>query len=167
MLIATNVAARGLDIPDVDYIIQYDPPDSVESYVHRAGRACRGDSTKKGVGILFLNENEVKFAQILRDQVKLDIKEYEFPTKKILNVQEEMEKVVATNYNLAKAAQEAFRDCCLAYANHQLKNIFDIGRLDIQALSKSFGLKSIPKVDAIIQRQREAMKQTARKRQHK
>lgn len=62
VLIATNVAARGLDIPDVDYIIQYDPPDSIESYVHRAGRACRGDSTKKGVGILFLNENEVKFA---------------------------------------------------------------------------------------------------------
>lgn len=44
VLIATNIASRGLDIPDVDYIIQYDPPDSVESYIHRAGRACRGVS---------------------------------------------------------------------------------------------------------------------------
>lgn len=66
ILLATNVAARGLDIPDVDYIIQYDPPDTIESYVHRAGRACRGITQKKGVGLLFLSETEVGFVELLK-----------------------------------------------------------------------------------------------------
>ncbi|CAL5997379.1 ATP-dependent_RNA helicase HAS1 [Hexamita inflata] len=157
VLIATNVAARGLDIPDVDYIIQFDPPDSIESYVHRAGRACRGTTSRKGTGILFLSETETGFVKML-SEIGLVLSEFEFPTKKIINVQEEMEKTVSTNYNLATLAQAAFRDCCLAYANHSLRKIFDIAKLEVEKLSKSYGLRVMPRIDAIIGRQRKEMK---------
>ena len=43
ILVATDVAARGLDIPAIEHVINYDIPDTVEDYVHRAGRAARGD----------------------------------------------------------------------------------------------------------------------------
>ena len=53
VLLCTDVAARGLDIPAVDWIIQYDPPDDPKEYIHRVGRTARG---KEGVGraLLFL-----------------------------------------------------------------------------------------------------------------
>lgn len=53
-LIATNVAARGLDIPSVDLIIQLQPPRKVDDYVHRAGRT--GRAGKNGVCITFYNK---------------------------------------------------------------------------------------------------------------
>lgn len=45
ILIATDVAARGLDIPAIRHVVHYDLPDTVEDYVHRSGRTARGDAT--------------------------------------------------------------------------------------------------------------------------
>ncbi|MFO7570832.1 MAG: DEAD/DEAH box helicase [Smithellaceae bacterium] len=56
ILIATDVSARGIDIADVNYVINYDLPDKAENYVHRVGRTGRGVS--KGVAISFCSEDE-------------------------------------------------------------------------------------------------------------
>jgi len=57
-LIATNVAARGLDIPEVDLIVQMEPPTSVDTYIHRAGRTARAG--KSGVCITFFSRKETE-----------------------------------------------------------------------------------------------------------
>ncbi len=56
ILIATDVTARGIDIPDVDFVVNYDLPDKAENYVHRVGRTGRG--TKKGQAVSFCSEEE-------------------------------------------------------------------------------------------------------------
>lgn len=56
VLIATDVSARGIDIPDVDYVVNYDLPDVVENYVHRVGRTGRG--VKKGEAVSFCSPEE-------------------------------------------------------------------------------------------------------------
>tara|TARA_R110001583_G_scaffold10417_4_gene47854 strand:+ start:24095 stop:25363 length:1269 start_codon:yes stop_codon:yes gene_type:complete len=56
VLIATDVSARGIDIPNVDYVVNYDLPDVDENYVHRVGRTGRG--VQKGVAISFCSEEE-------------------------------------------------------------------------------------------------------------
>src|SRR3989344_2147760 len=53
ILIATDVASRGLDIPNVSHVINYDLPESYEAYIHRIGRTGRAD--KKGVALTFVN----------------------------------------------------------------------------------------------------------------
>ena len=56
ILIATDVSARGIDIQNVDYVINYDFPDVAENYVHRVGRTGRGD--KKGLAVSFCSPEE-------------------------------------------------------------------------------------------------------------
>ena len=56
LLIATDVSARGVDIPDVDYVVNYDLPEQTENYVHRVGRTGRGRN--KGNAISFCSEQE-------------------------------------------------------------------------------------------------------------
>lgn len=56
VLIATDVSARGIDIPHVDYVVNYDLPDVAENYVHRVGRTGRGD--KKGEAVSFCSPEE-------------------------------------------------------------------------------------------------------------
>ncbi len=56
ILIATDVTARGIDIPDVELVINYDLPDKEENYVHRVGRTGRGK--KKGKALAFCSEGE-------------------------------------------------------------------------------------------------------------
>ena len=56
ILIATDVSARGIDIPDVDQVVNYDLPESAENYVHRVGRTGRGE--KKGLAVSFCSPEE-------------------------------------------------------------------------------------------------------------
>lgn len=53
VLVATDVAARGLDVPNIDLVIQIEPPKEVETYIHRSGRTARAGA--KGVCITFYN----------------------------------------------------------------------------------------------------------------
>ncbi|MBI2767065.1 MAG: DEAD/DEAH box helicase [Chloroflexi bacterium] len=56
-LVATNVAARGLDIPDIEHVINYDVPQNSEEYIHRIGRTARAG--KKGSAVTFVSEWEL------------------------------------------------------------------------------------------------------------
>jgi ATP-dependent RNA helicase RhlE len=56
VLITTDVACRGIDIPDMDYVVNYDLPDNPENYVHRCGRTGRGN--KRGQALSFCSKNE-------------------------------------------------------------------------------------------------------------
>lgn len=58
LLIATDVAARGLDIPNVEHVIHYQVPRTGENYIHRSGRTARGK--KEGIAVLFMEPKEVK-----------------------------------------------------------------------------------------------------------
>ena len=65
ILLCTDVAARGLDIPAVDWIIQFDPPDDPKEYIHRVGRAIRG-KTGQGRALLMLLPQELGFLKYLK-----------------------------------------------------------------------------------------------------
>jgi len=149
ILLCTDVAARGLDIPAVDWIIQYDPPDDPKEYIHRVGRTARGRNGK-GRALLLLLPEELAFLKLLR-AANVPLNEYEFPTSKLANVQSQLEKLVGKNYYLHQAAKEAFRGYLLAYNSHGLKEAFNIHSLDLKAVAKSFGFITPPKVNINIE----------------
>ncbi len=65
ILFCTDVAARGLDLPDVSHVIQYDPPADVRDYIHRIGRTAR--LGKDGFAYCFLLPSEVEYLDLLFD----------------------------------------------------------------------------------------------------
>jgi ATP-dependent RNA helicase DDX5/DBP2 len=69
VMIATDVAARGLDIRDVDYVVNYDFPNDIENYVHRIGRTGRAGKT--GISITYMTPDDAgsgnKLIKIMRE----------------------------------------------------------------------------------------------------
>ncbi|KHN94955.1 ATP-dependent RNA helicase HAS1 [Metarhizium album ARSEF 1941] len=145
ILICTDVAARGLDIPAVDFIVQFDPPDNTRDYIHRVGRTARG-ANNKGRSLLFLQPNEVGFLSHLKT-ARVPVVEYDFPTKHIKNVQSQLESLIGKNYYLQQSAKEAFKSYLHAYASHSLRSVYDVHKLDLVRVAKSFGFTAPPRVD--------------------
>ncbi len=69
LLIATDIAARGIDVSDLNYVIHYHLPDNVPQYVNRSGRTARAG--KKGVSICMLQEDEVHQKEDFEDALKI------------------------------------------------------------------------------------------------
>ncbi|KAG7367007.1 DEAD/DEAH box helicase domain protein [Nitzschia inconspicua] len=145
-LLCTDVAARGLDIPQVDWIIQFDPPDDPKEYIHRVGRTARG-ATGSGRALMFLTPQETGFLRYLQAAAKVTLNEYDFPTSKIANVQSQLQSLIEKNYYLNKAAREAYRSYLLAYASHSHREIYNVHELDLQAVGLAFGFSTPPRVD--------------------
>ncbi|XP_037653297.1 ATP-dependent RNA helicase DDX18-like [Choloepus didactylus] len=144
-LLCTDVAARGLDIPEVDWIVQYDPPDDPKEYIHRVGRTARG-LNGRGHALLILRPEELGFLRYLK-QSKVPLSEFEFSWSKISDIQSQLEKLIEKNYFLHKSAQEAYKSYIRAYDSHSLKQIYNVNNLNLPQVALSFGFKVPPFVD--------------------
>lgn len=136
-----------MDIPEVDWIVQFDPPDDPRDYIHRVGRTARAGKT--GKSLLFLLESELGFLRYLKE-AKVPLNEYNFPSEKIANVQTQLEKLLQKNYYLHRSATDGYRSYLQAYASYSLKSIFDVNKLDLVKVGKSFGFTVPPRVNVTV-----------------
>ncbi|KAH7104510.1 DEAD-domain-containing protein [Auriculariales sp. MPI-PUGE-AT-0066] len=146
-LLCTDVAARGLDIPRVDWIVQFDPPDDPRDYIHRVGRTARAG--KVGKSLLFLLPSELGFLRYLKE-AKVPLNEFAFPSDRISNVQSQLEKLLHKNYFLHQSARDGYRAYLQSYASYSLKKIFDINSLDLAKVGKAFGFAVPPRVNVTV-----------------
>ncbi|ADV68131.1 DEAD/DEAH box helicase [Deinococcus maricopensis] len=93
VLVATDVAARGLDIPEIDLVVQYHLPQDPESYVHRSGRTGRAGRT--GTAIVMYGEREGRELRNLEYQTGVKFEERSIPTPK--EVREASARAAADN----------------------------------------------------------------------
>ncbi|KAK7066280.1 ATP-dependent RNA helicase ddx18 [Halocaridina rubra] len=84
ILLCTDVAARGWDIPAVDWIVQYDPPDDPREYIHRVGRTARAGG--RGSALLFIREEEIEFISYLKSH-KVHVDCMDICWSKVANIQ--------------------------------------------------------------------------------
>ena len=145
ILLCTDVAQRGLDFPEVDWIINYDLPLSVDEYLHRVGRTARGPDSH-GKSMLILLPNELDLLERIKEK-KIEIKEYEFKKDKLMNIQEKYEILIESNPALESMAIEAYKNYIYSYLytkNNSNDNFKNIENIDKEKLVKSFGLKEVP-----------------------
>ncbi len=85
IIVATDVAARGLDVPRISHVINFDAPTDPEAYVHRIGRT--GRAGEKGEAILFLTPREKRLLDLLSRSTKAEIKPMKMPSIDDINQQ--------------------------------------------------------------------------------
>jgi len=97
VLFATDIAARGLDFPAVDWVVQMDCPDDVSSYIHRVGRTARYD--KRGDALLMLLPSEEAMIAQLTEK-KIPITEIQVNRDKLYTIQRKLEAMLAKDVEL-------------------------------------------------------------------
>ncbi|KAL9602663.1 MAG: hypothetical protein Q9219_001652 [cf. Caloplaca sp. 3 TL-2023] len=149
ILLTTDVAARGLDIPQVDLVVQVDPPSDPKVFLHRCGRA--GRAGRKGLSVIFLQpgreEDYVSFLDIRKTPVTpLELPTIRIPVEDAIRTTAAMRDVVLTDRALHDKAQRGFVSWVKAYSKHQASSIFRVADLDWEDLGKAWGLLKMPKM---------------------
>lgn len=149
ILLTTDVAARGLDIPQVDLVVQVDPPTDPKVFLHRCGRA--GRAGRKGLSVILLQpgreEDYLAFLEIRKTPVTpLDLPGKEISEEDAERVTAAIRKVVLTDRALHDKAQRGFVSWVKSYSKHQASSIFRITELDWEDLGHAWGLLKLPKM---------------------
>ncbi|XP_013401192.1 ATP-dependent RNA helicase DDX55 isoform X2 [Lingula anatina] len=143
ILMCTDVMARGIDIPDVNWVIQFDPPSSATAFVHRCGRTARIGNT--GNALVFLIPTEESYVQFLSINQKVPLKMLQPPHLKV-DLLPKLKQMAREDRAIFEKGMRAFVSFMQAYAKHECYLIFRIKELDIAKLAKGFGLLQLPKM---------------------
>jgi ATP-dependent RNA helicase DDX31/DBP7 len=158
VLICTDVASRGLDLPNVDFVIEYDPPFASEDHVHRIGRTARAG--KSGRSLIFLlpgtEEGYVPILSKLSPNLTANTAEelirkgfggtgHEWE-ERATEWQLEVEKWILESPKYLEMARRGYQSHIRAYATHVAaeRSIFDMKELHLGHLAKAFGLRDKP-----------------------
>lgn len=158
VLLCTDVAARGIDVPQADFVIQYNGPQSDEDYLHRVGRTGRAE--QKGTALIFLTHEEQEYVTHLQDHKvflkQRNPKEYvsqlcqlmEEPDEETaaLALQKRFENAVARNKELYKMACFAYSSWSRFYSAYpqKLRHIFNFKGVNLGHYVTSFAIKDSP-----------------------
>ena len=121
ILLATNVASRGLDFPAVHWVIQYDPPVDPKEYIHRVGRSARAGL--KGEALTFLQPTETAYLQLL-EECNLELEKVEVENVDVTGLSAKLNEVTSQNWELKKMASDACRAFVRSY-DQRAHTIFD------------------------------------------
>lgn len=151
-LLTTDVAARGLDFPDVDWVLQYDPPQQPDQFVHRIGRTAR--MGRSGNALVYLTPDEDDYVEFLRyKSIPIDALDSLTVSGNILPDIQEQQKKERETYD---KAQLAFVSFVRAYKEHACNYIFRMNRLNLGLLANGFGLLNLPKMPELTNPNRSA-----------
>ena len=149
LLLTTDVAARGLDIPSVDLVVQVDPPSDPKVFLHRCGRA--GRAGRKGTSVVFLEpgreEEYVGFLAVRQTPIQTLAKPpLDVSADEAEESAERMRRVVVKDRALHDKAQKAFVSWVRSYSKHQASSIFRVSDLLWADLTTAWALLRLPKM---------------------
>ena len=149
LLLTTDVAARGLDIPAVDLVVQIDPPSDPKVFLHRCGRA--GRAGRKGLSVIFLQpggeEDYISFLEVRKTPIeKLSGPDVSVTDENAASVSAKFRRIVLEDRAHHDKAQKAFVSWVRSYSKHQASSIFRVADLDWTQLAEAWGLLKMPKM---------------------
>ncbi len=144
VLFATDIAARGLDFPKVDWVLQADCPEDVASYIHRVGRTAR--YTHSGRGLLLLLPSEQKGMIADLKEAKVELKCLKYNKEKIQPVSQALQALLSKDAEVKTMAQKSIVSYLRSVFLQPKKHVFDVQVLPATEFALSLGLTSVPKL---------------------
>ncbi|CAD5116769.1 unnamed protein product [Dimorphilus gyrociliatus] len=140
VLLCTDVMARGVDIPKIDWVIQYDPPTSASNFIHRAGRTARIGNY--GSSLILLLPSEESYIKFLKINQKVELERQD--CIEAVNLLNKVRKFSKADRAIYERAIRAYVSFVRAYSKHECNVIFNVNELDFGGLAYSFGLLHLP-----------------------
>ena len=144
-LFATDVAARGLDFPAVDWVVQVDCPEDADTYIHRVGRTARYERDGQAVMFVDPSEEEGMLAALRRQKVALE-KISVRGSKMQGTIKSQLQNMCFKDPELKYLGQKAFVSYVRSVHVQKDKNVFHVQRLDLEQFAASMGLPGAPRV---------------------
>ncbi|RWR81305.1 DEAD-box ATP-dependent RNA helicase 18 [Cinnamomum micranthum f. kanehirae] len=145
ILLCTDVAARGLDIQGVDWIVQYDPPQDPNVFVHRVGRTAR--MGRPGRAIVFLLPKEDAYVEFLRIR-RVPLQERNCCDSAV-DIVPQILSAAKRDRDVMEKGLKAFVSYVRAYKEHHCSYIFRWKDLEIGKLAMGFGLLQLPSMPEV------------------
>ncbi|KAK7379402.1 hypothetical protein VNO80_04861 [Phaseolus coccineus] len=145
ILLCTDVAARGLDIPGVDCIVQYDPPQDPNVFVHRVGRTAR--LGKQGHAVVFLLPKEESYVEFLRIR-RIPLQE-RICSDGAFDVVPQIRSAAKKDRDIMEKGIKAFVSYIRAYKEHHCSYILRWKELEIGKLAMGYGLLQLPSMPEV------------------
>jgi ATP-dependent RNA helicase DDX10/DBP4 len=143
-LFATDVVARGVDFPAVDWVIQVDCPEDSDTYIHRVGRTARYESN--GRAVLFLDPSEEEAMLSRLAQKKVPIQKVHVREKKKKSITNELQNMCFQRPDLKYLAQKAFISYTRSIHLQKDKEVFQFDSMDLDGFAASLGLAGAPQI---------------------
>ncbi|XP_030891567.1 ATP-dependent RNA helicase DDX55 isoform X3 [Leptonychotes weddellii] len=150
ILVCTDVMARGIDIPEVNWVLQYDPPSSASAFVHRCGRTAR--IGHGGSALVFLLPMEESYISFLEINQKCPLQEMRLQ-KNTGDLLPKLKSMALADRAVFEKGMKAFVSYVQAYAKHECNLIFRLKDLDFARLARGFALLRMPKMPELRGRQ--------------
>uniref|UniRef100_A0A3B4CKQ0 ATP-dependent RNA helicase n=1 Tax=Pygocentrus nattereri TaxID=42514 RepID=A0A3B4CKQ0_PYGNA len=159
VLFATDIAARGLDFPAVNWVVQFDCPEDANTYIHRVGRTARYKEGGEALLVLLPSEEKGMIAQL--QEKKVPINKIQVNPEKLVSVQQKLEAFLAQEKEQKERAQRCFVSYLRSIYLMKNKDVFDVFQLKLPEYATSLGLAVAPRVRFLgkAQKQRETAAQ--------
>ena len=144
VLFATDVASRGLDFPQVNWVLQLDCPEDANTYIHRAGRTARFETGGESLLVLLPSEEKSMISKLHDKNIPID--KIDVNPRKMLNIQMKAEAYLAHDVTLKETAQRAFKAYLKNVYLMKDKETFQFDKIDLNAYARSLGLVITPRV---------------------
>lgn len=143
-LFATDVVARGLDFPAVDWVIQLDCPEDADTYIHRVGRTARYE--RNGRAVLFLDPSEENEMLKRLERKKIPIEKISV-RKKLQSIKNQVQNMCFKDPELKYLGQKAFISYVRSIHIQKDKDVFKLRELPLEEFASSLGIPGAPKIN--------------------
>ncbi|KAK5952022.1 ATP-dependent RNA helicase dbp4 [Knufia fluminis] len=144
-LFATDVAARGLDFPSVDWVVQVDAPENADTYIHRVGRTARFG--REGHSVIFLDPSEEEGMLGALERKRVILERINVRQKKMQEtLRTQMQNMCFKDPELKYLGQKAFVNYVRSVYVQPDKDTFKLKELDLEGFANSLGLPGAPRV---------------------